>query len=84
MTDKPDKKAESIAAAKNLNKHLSDVFAELAKKDEVLRAQSAQLSYAAQQCGDLKIEVYVASQRQAVSLKAFLEAASKALTEARS
>lgn len=85
MTDcKPDKKAESIKALKDANKHLAELFNDMAKKDSVLQSQASQISYVARQCGDLKIEVYVGADKKNVSLKSFLDAAAIALNEARS
>jgi hypothetical protein len=80
---KTDKKIESINALKNANKHLADLFSEMAKKDQVLQSQSTQLSYVARQCGDICVMVFAGSDRKAVSLKTFLEAAATALNEAR-
>jgi hypothetical protein len=81
---KCDKKTESLLALKNANKHLADLFDEMAKKDHVLSAQSSQISYVAKQCGDLQVSVYVGAERKTLSLKMFLEAAAANLNEARS
>lgn len=81
---KADKKTESLTALKNANKHLSDLFADLTKKDFVLQTQASQIDYVANQCGDLQVLVYVGQDRKPTSLKAFLKAAVNALNEARS
>lgn len=81
---KSDKQVESINALKNANKHLADLFADLAKKDAVLLSQATQLGHVARQCGDIKVLVYVGANATHVTLKSFLETACVALNEARS
>lgn len=81
---KVDKKAESIAIMKNANKHLTEVFSEMTKKDIVLQTCASDLAYIARQCGDLRVQVYVANQSQVVSLKTYLETIVANLNGARS
>lgn len=84
MTDKLDKKTESITALKNANKHLADLFTEMNKKDLVLQTCASDLAYTARQCGELRIEVYVGNERKTVLLKAYLESMVSNLNGARS
>lgn len=84
MTDKPDKKAESINAAKNLNRHLSDVFAELDKKDRILALCSGDLNRVAQQLGDIRVEVWVGNSKEITFLKTYLQKIADNLNGARS
>lgn len=84
MTElKTDKKAESIKALKDANKHLADLFSDLAKKDNVLRSTSSDLQYVANQCGDIQVAVYVGANRQVVSLKNYLGTCANTLENAR-
>lgn len=84
MTDKiTDKKTESINALKNANKHLSDLFADVNKKDIAMKSTASDLLLVAKQCGELRIEVWVGNNKQTVFLKTYLEACSKTLEEAR-
>lgn len=85
MTDKAtDKKAESFAAAKNLNKHLTDLFNEMQRKDAVLASQANELAYVARQLGDIRVMIYAGSQAQAVVLRTYLESIVASLNGARS
>lgn len=81
---KADKKAESIAALKNANTHLAQLFTDLNKKDSALKNCADNLNRVAVQCGDLKVEFWSGNQRTTGSLKAYLEAIANNLTEARS
>lgn len=67
-----DKKTESLAALKNANRHLSDVFTLLTKKDAVLQSAASDLSYVAGQCGDIMVKTYTGNQQQVTPLKVFL------------
>lgn len=81
---KTDKKTESINALRNANKHLADLFTEMNKKDSVLSNTSSELNYVAGQLGDIKVSVYVGSNRTDVYLKTFLQTCAKNLEGARS
>ena len=78
-----DKKIESLNALKNANKHLSDVFSALAKKDQVLSSCSADLQFIAKQCGDINVKVWIGSSSQFVELRAFLNTVANRLSEVR-
>lgn len=84
MTATPDKKAESLAALKNANKHLADLFTEMNKKDSVLQTCASDLSYVARQCGELQVRVVVGNNQQMVTLKTYLETIVVKLNGARS
>lgn len=85
MTDKTaDKKTESINALKNANKHLADLFSDLAKKDAVMSASVDNLNRIAQQCGDLKVNIWHEGKWQDFSLRGALTSIAARLTEARS
>lgn len=83
MTTDVDKKTQSINALKNANKHLEDLFKDLAKKDLTLRTCSEDLQRVAAQCGDIQVMVYVGSNRQATSVKQYLGTIAASLNEAR-
>lgn len=84
MSDtKVDKKIESLNALKNANKHLSDLFSDLSKKELTLKTCASDLQRVATQCGDIKIMVWVGSNQVATSLKQYLETIAVSLNEAR-
>lgn len=84
MTDKADKKAESIKALKDANKHLADLFHEMNKKDTVLDNSADHLTRIAQQCGDLKVNVWQEGGFKDYSLKVMLMDIATSLNGARS
>ena len=83
MVDKTDKKAESINALKNANKHLAEVFTDLAKKEQTLKVCADDLQRVAAQCGDLQIKAWVGQQQQSIPLQTYLRTISNSLNEAR-
>jgi hypothetical protein len=83
MPAETDKKLDSINALKNANKHLADIFNDLAKKDLTLKTCADDLQRAAAQCGDLKVVVWVANTQKDVSLKQYLGTIANTLNEAR-
>lgn len=80
---KCDKKADSINALKNANKHLADLFSELDKKNAILNKTSSDLQHIARQCGDIQVQVYVGNNSSVVSLKTYLTTCAKLLDETR-
>lgn len=80
---KADKKADSINALKNANKHLADLFTDLGKKELTLKTCAGDLQRVAAQCGDLKVEFWVGNNRTTGSLKNYLETIATSLNEAR-
>lgn len=80
---KANKKSESITALKNAHKHLEDLFKDLAKKDQTLKTCSDDLQRVANQCGDIKVMVWVGPLQQATFLKIYLGAIAASLNEAR-
>ena len=83
MTNPTDKKTDSIAALKNANKHLDEVFKDLAKKDAVMSTTVDSLNRIAQQCGDLKVNIWHEGKWQDTSLRGALVSLAARLTEAR-
>lgn len=84
MTDKAtDKKAESILALKNANKHLAELFTDLNKKDAVLQTCANDLANIARQCGEIRIETWVGNERKIVLFKTYLETIIATLNGAR-
>lgn len=84
MTNPTDKKTDSINALKNANKHLDEVFKDLAKKDAVMSTTVDSLNRIAQQCGDLKVNIWHDGKWQDISLRSALISLAARLTEARS
>lgn len=80
---KCDKKTDSINALKNANKHLADLFADLAKKESVMGVTVNDLQRVAAQLGDIQVSVWVTNNHQSVKLKTYLETIAKTLSEAR-
>lgn len=80
---KCDKKTESINALKNANKHLADLFANLAKKESIMGVTVSDLQRVAAQVGDIQVSVWVTNSYQPVKLKTYLETIAKTLSEAR-
>lgn len=83
MTNPTDKKTDSIAALKNANKHLDEVFKDLAKKDAVMSNAVDALNRIAQQCGDLKVNIWCDGKWQDTPLRSALVSLAARLTEAR-
>lgn len=80
---KCDKKTESINALKNANKHLADLFANLAKKESIMGVTVSDLQHVAGQVGDIQVSVWVTNSYQTIKLKTYLEIIAKTLSEAR-
>jgi hypothetical protein len=83
MSTTPDKKTESINALKNANKHLADVFADLAKKDQTLQTCASDLQRVAAQCGDIHVSVWIGQKQEMTPLKSYLTAIATSLNGAR-
>jgi len=85
MTEpKADKKAESIAAMKNANAHLSILFADMTKKDLTLKTCSADLVTVSRQCGELQVKVWVGNEHKTLTLASYLNIIATNLESARS
>ena len=52
------KAQESMETLKNVNKHLSEVFKQIATKDSALNSVADELRRAASKCGEIKIEAW--------------------------
>lgn len=79
-----DKKAESIKALKDANKHLAEIFNDLNKKDLTLKTCADDINRLAAQVGSLRAEVWVSNGREVVLIKTYLEAIANSLNGARS
>lgn len=84
MSDKTDLKTDSVTALRNVSKHLTDVFKSIDNKDLILRTSAADLQHTANQCGDLRIEVWNGSTKEIIFLKTYLLRIATSLNGARS
>ena len=68
------KAQESIETLKNVNKHLSEVFKQIAVKDAALDFVADELRRAAPKCGEIKIDAWSKSDQKFIPqlLKAYL------------
>lgn len=80
---KADKKAESINALKNANKHLADIFTDLNKKELTMRTCADDLQRVSTQLGDIQVVVWVGQKQEMTPLKRYLCTIATSLNEAR-
>lgn len=69
------KAQESMETLKNVNKHLSEVFKQIAAKDAALNSVADDLRRIASKCGELKVEAWskINNKFEAVELKRHLQ-----------
>lgn len=78
------KAQESMETLKNVNKHLSELFKQIAAKDTALSSVSDDLRRAASKVGDLQIEAWDVNQYKVTSLKSHLNKLADVLNGAKS
>lgn len=84
MLHAPDKKAAPIKTLKDVNKQLSELFAELVRRNTIITTCATDISYIAHQCGDLRVETFVGNNREIGFAGIYLEKISAILAGARS
>lgn len=73
MTEVPPKKESSTAALKNANKHLSELFAAINRNSILIEKTISLAEDIKRGCGELKVDVWVESTKQTLTVKQCLD-----------